>query len=102
VTIRERTMHTKRGHASWLEAGAGWPVILLHAFPLNADMWRPQLAEVPAGWRLICPDLRGFGSLPPEGGSHMVGYKTRGFRLQRKIPALGDPPQSFRLKAEAT
>ena len=58
-------MHTKRGHASWLEAGAGWPVILLHAFPLNADMWRSQLAAVPAGWRLICPDLRGFG-MPPE------------------------------------
>ena len=69
-------MHTERGHASWLEAGAGWPVILLHAFPLNADMWRPQLAEVPAGWRLICPDLRGFGSLPPEGGSHVVGHEA--------------------------
>jgi 3-oxoadipate enol-lactonase len=63
MTIRERTMHTRRCHASWIEAGAGWPVILLHAFPLNADMWRPQLAEVPTGWRFICPDLRGFG--PP-------------------------------------
>ena len=45
----------------YLEAGAGWPVILLHAFPLNADMWRPQLERVPAGWRMIAPDFRGFG-----------------------------------------
>ncbi|MEP6592366.1 MAG: alpha/beta fold hydrolase [Acidobacteriota bacterium] len=44
-----------------LEAGAGWPVVLLHAFPLNAEMWRPQLEQVPQGWRFIAPDLRGFG-----------------------------------------
>jgi 3-oxoadipate enol-lactonase len=36
-------------------------LVLLHAFPLAADMWRPQLAAVPPGWRFIAPDLRGFG-----------------------------------------
>jgi pimeloyl-ACP methyl ester carboxylesterase len=34
---------------------------LLHAFPLNADMWQPQIRALPAGWRLIAPDYRGFG-----------------------------------------
>jgi 3-oxoadipate enol-lactonase len=46
----------------YLEAGAGWPVVLLHGFPLTADMWRPQLDAPPQGWRLLAPDLRGFGS----------------------------------------
>jgi 3-oxoadipate enol-lactonase len=41
----------------WLESGSGWPVVLLHAFPLSADMWRPQLAAVPEGYRFIAPDL---------------------------------------------
>ncbi len=45
----------------YLEAGAGWPVVLIHAFPVNADMWRPQLARVPEGWRFIAPDLLGCG-----------------------------------------
>jgi 3-oxoadipate enol-lactonase len=45
----------------YLCAGSGWPVVLLHAFPLSADMWRPQLEDVPDGWRYIAPDLRGFG-----------------------------------------
>jgi 3-oxoadipate enol-lactonase len=44
----------------YLEAGAGWPVVLIHAFPLGADMWRPQLARVPDGWRFIAPDLNGL------------------------------------------
>ena len=49
----------------WLEAGEGWPVILLHAFPQRAEMWRPQLERAPSGWRLIAPDLRGVGAGPP-------------------------------------
>jgi 3-oxoadipate enol-lactonase len=71
MKIRERSMETGRCRVSWLEAGAGWPVILLHAFPLTADMWRRQLESVPAGWRFIAPDMRGFGQtapLPSPGG----------------------------------
>jgi pimeloyl-ACP methyl ester carboxylesterase len=45
----------------YLEAGSGWPLVLLHAFPLNADLWRPQLERLPRGWRFLAPDLRGFG-----------------------------------------
>lgn len=36
-------------------------VVLLHAFPIGANLWEPQLRNVPAGWRMITPDLRGFG-----------------------------------------
>ena len=35
--------------------------VLLHAFPLGANQWEPQIRSIPAGWRLITPDLRGFG-----------------------------------------
>jgi len=44
----------------YLEAGGGRALILLHGFPLSADQWLPQLQRVPAGWRFIAPDLRGF------------------------------------------
>jgi pimeloyl-ACP methyl ester carboxylesterase len=50
----------------YLEAGSGWPVVLLHAFPLSAEMWRPQLERVPEGWHFIAPDLRGFGPEAPD------------------------------------
>ena len=35
-------------------------LLLLHAFPLNARMWEPQLALAAHGWRVIAPHLRGF------------------------------------------
>jgi pimeloyl-ACP methyl ester carboxylesterase len=35
--------------------------VLLHAFPIGASLWEPQLRNVPEGWRFIAPDLRGFG-----------------------------------------
>jgi pimeloyl-ACP methyl ester carboxylesterase len=44
----------------YLEAGEGRPLVLIHAFPLSADQWLPQLHRVPAGWRMIAPDVRGF------------------------------------------
>ena len=45
----------------YLESGKGRPLVLIHAFPLSADMWRRQLDRVPDGWRFVAPDLRGFG-----------------------------------------
>lgn len=67
--VSEHRMQTSRGRMAWLEAGAGWSVLLLHAFPLSAEMWRPQLERVPDGWRFIAPDFRGFGRSPLPPGA---------------------------------
>ena len=57
------------GKLRYVEAAARPPVgasrpqgtlVLIHAFPLNARMWEPQLALADAGWRVIAPHLRGF------------------------------------------
>ena len=36
-------------------------LVLLHAFPIGANLWEPQMRNIPEGWRLVTPDLRGFG-----------------------------------------
>ena len=55
---------------SWAEAGAAGSnraLLLVHGFPFSSAMWKPQLDAPPLGWRVIAPDLRGFGA--SEGGS---------------------------------
>ena len=51
------------------DTGAGSPVMLLHGWPDCASLWRHQVpALVAAGYRVLTPDLRGFGdsSKPAE------------------------------------
>lgn len=51
------------------DEGEGPAVLLLHGFPDSHALWRNQVpALVDAGYRVIVPDLRGFGeSSKPEG-----------------------------------
>ena len=52
----------------YFDVGAGRPMLLLHAFPLSADQWLPQLTRVAPGWRAIAPDHRGFHGTGPAFG----------------------------------
>jgi len=41
--------------------GSGPPVVLLHPFPANHDLWKPAAQALITRYRLILPDLRGHG-----------------------------------------
>jgi pimeloyl-ACP methyl ester carboxylesterase len=43
-------------------SGAGTPLVLLHAFPLDGRMWAPQVEALAGTYQVIVPDLRGFGA----------------------------------------
>jgi 3-oxoadipate enol-lactonase len=49
------------GTVNYRDRGIGPAVLLLHAFPLNSAMWEPQIGELAARFRVIAPDIRGFG-----------------------------------------
>jgi pimeloyl-ACP methyl ester carboxylesterase len=49
--------------------GEGRPVVLLHGFPDSGRLWRHQVpALAGAGFRVIVPDLRGYGRSDKPGG----------------------------------
>ena len=53
----------------YAEAGEGAPVLLLHGWPQHHGMWSEVIAMMRDRFRLIAPDLRGFGwtEAPGEG-----------------------------------
>jgi 3-oxoadipate enol-lactonase len=63
--VLSKVAHLATRSVRYLEAGSGRPLVWLHAFPLSADQWLPQMSRVPPGWRFIAPDLRGFRGAGP-------------------------------------
>lgn len=56
VTVNGVSLHV-------VDEGEGPAVVLLHGFPDSAALWRHQIPRlVHAGFRVIAPDLRGFGA----------------------------------------
>jgi pimeloyl-ACP methyl ester carboxylesterase len=60
---------------AWDDTGGdGNPVLLIHGYPLCRRMWRPQVAALAAaGYRVITPDLRGFGESEAPAGGYSMG-----------------------------
>jgi pimeloyl-ACP methyl ester carboxylesterase len=69
------------------EAGAGPPVLLLHGWPQTAWCWRYVVPRLADSYRLIAPDLRGFGwSDAPGQGYDGITFGLDGLAL---LDALG-------------
>ena len=59
ITINNEKMN-------YIEAGRGLPLVLVHGFPLDNRIWESQLSTLSDKYRVITPDLPGFGhSQPP-------------------------------------
>ncbi|MEU4744589.1 alpha/beta fold hydrolase [Actinosynnema sp. NPDC023658] len=43
------------------DKGEGIPVVLVHGHPFDRSMWRPQVERLSSRYRVIAPDLRGYG-----------------------------------------
>jgi pimeloyl-ACP methyl ester carboxylesterase len=59
-----------------LDEGEGEAVLLLHGFPDSARLWRHQIpALTAAGFRVVAPDLRGFGASekPTDVSQYRIG-----------------------------
>ena len=43
------------------DIGKGFPLVLVHGFLGSSEMWEPQIEYFKKNYRVITPDLPGFG-----------------------------------------
>ncbi|MEV6107925.1 alpha/beta fold hydrolase [Streptomyces sp. NPDC051940] len=56
------TAHVNGITVEYDDQGTGDPLLLVHGHPFDRSMWAPQAAKFAAeGYRVLTPDLRGFG-----------------------------------------
>lgn len=94
VTHRDVDVEGLRMHC--VELGSGPPVLLLHGFPETWWCWRYQLEPLAAaGFRVLAPDLRGFGATekrPPYGldtTARDVRGLLRALEVDGPLPIIG-------------
>ena len=46
---------------AYTDSGAGRPIVLIHGYPFNRSLWIEQISALSNSYRIIAPDLRGFG-----------------------------------------
>lgn len=80
---------TAAGHRwSYFDGGSGEPVVLVHGFAANKDTWLELAPALTARYRVIIPDLPGWGaSQRVEGEDYDV--RAQAARLRAFINALG-------------
>jgi pimeloyl-ACP methyl ester carboxylesterase len=75
------------------EIGRGQPLLLLHGFPTTRKLWKdvaPALAT--AGWRVLLPDLIGYGDSPD---SEDVGMARQAGWLAELLDEIGPEPATI-------
>ncbi|HVH87848.1 MAG TPA: alpha/beta hydrolase [Terriglobales bacterium] len=66
--------------------GAGFPVVLIHPFPVHHEFWKPVAAKLTTRYRLLLPDLRGHGkSDAGKGVATMSKHATDLLRLMETL-----------------
>src|SRR6187401_144521 len=74
-------------HLNVVEQGSGRPLLLVHGFPLDNSMWSEQIADLSKDFRVIAPDLRGFGQSEVSRGT--VTMQQFADDLAKLLDAMG-------------
>jgi 3-oxoadipate enol-lactonase len=69
------------------DAGRGDCVVLIHGHPFDRTLWAPQVAALRDGFRVLAPDLRGFGQSPVT--PHRVTMREYAADIEQLLDDLG-------------
>lgn len=83
ITLEGRRLH-------YLDDGVGdAPIVFIHTFPLQSGMWEAQFQELSGNYRLLAPDLMGFGGSDAPSGRDMYSVERWADDVMGLVGALG-------------
>jgi len=77
--------------ASYAEAGAGAPIVLLHGSAGSDAHWRPLFERLGERFRLIAPNLHSYGETDPWPGARPLGLGDEAAIVHALIERLDAP-----------
>jgi len=69
---------------AYTDVGAGPPIVLIHGYPFNRSLWTEQTEALNSKYRVVAPDLRGFGESDSSEGTATMA------RMAEDVAALMD------------
>jgi len=78
----------RAGALSYADCGRGAALVLMHGFPVDSRMWESQIAELSGPYRVVAPDLRGFGQSHAQDPFKMESQADDVHALLEQIDAL--------------
>ncbi|MGH2723488.1 MAG: alpha/beta fold hydrolase [Actinomycetota bacterium] len=62
MTLRRKRVGVSSGEMAYVDEGDGPAVLLLHGFPTSSHLWRELVPALAPRFRVIAPDLLGYGA----------------------------------------
>ena len=86
--LERRTVEAGGHRIVYLDGGSGPPVVLLHGFGVSKDLWNSVAARLTPTYRVIVPDLPGFGESSFR-ETERYDAESQATRLRAFLDALG-------------
>src|SRR5689334_17003392 len=66
---------------AYTDTGIGRPIVLIHGYPFNRSLWNEQVVALSSSYRVIAPDLRGFGESDAAPGTATMNLMAQDVAL---------------------
>lgn len=87
---KQYCFNSSDGILKYRDEGKGIPLVLLHGVPTSGWLFRNMISELSAnGFRVIVPDMLGFGNSDSPGGSDVYSAENHAKRLLELMHSLG-------------
>jgi pimeloyl-ACP methyl ester carboxylesterase len=91
MAVQQSTVQVGDIRLNVAQCGTGRPLLLVHGFPLDHQMWAGQLSGPVGSHRLIAPDLRGFGKSSVTMGAVTMEQYADDLALLLDTLGVGEP-----------